>query len=168
MNGEDFEVYPNRDSIPFIAQYRIPPSWRMQTFVRGTLRLDGWSEAWAGVFAELKEGDSDRIDRLAKELAADYPSTAADADRVVLSVALNTRSGQRSWSGQYVLDLTGDQAETAMARCVSLPLAFGVLQIRRGRMAPGLHRAAEDPAEAQRWLDFLPTHGIDCLFRPGR
>lgn len=168
VDGHDFEVYPNRDSIPFIAQYGIPSGWRMQTFVRGTLRLDGWSQAWADVFAELKDGDSKRIDELARELAAKYPSTAADADRVVLAVTLNARSDQRNWSGQYLLDLTGDQTESAMARCVSLPLAFGVMEIERGRMAPGLHRAAEGAAEAQRWLDFLREHGIDCLLRDGQ
>jgi hypothetical protein len=168
VNGEDFEVYPNRDSIPFVAQYRMPPAWQIQTFIRGTLRLDGWSQAWADVFAELKDGDNERIDELARELAAKYPGTGADADRVVLAVTLAVRSGQRSWSGEYLLDLTGDQTESAMARCVSLPLAFGVMEIERGRMEPGLHRAAEGAAEAERWLDFLREQDIDCVLRTGR
>ena len=50
---ETFEVYPNRDSIPFIADYRFDPDWRIRDFVRGTLRLNGWSEAWKDVFAEI-------------------------------------------------------------------------------------------------------------------
>jgi len=165
VNGEEFEAYPNRDSIGFIAQYGVPSDWQLRTFVRGTLRLDGWSDAWASVFAELKDGDGDRVDELAKELAAKYPSTAADLDRVVLAVSLQVRSDERNWSGEYLLDLTGYQAESAMARCVSLPLAFGVMQIKDGAMAPGLHRAAEEPEGAQRWLDFLREHGIDCVFR---
>jgi saccharopine dehydrogenase (NADP+, L-glutamate forming) len=48
---ETFEVYPNRDSIPFMEDYRFDPSWRVKDFVRGTLRLNGWSEAWRDVFA---------------------------------------------------------------------------------------------------------------------
>ena len=38
---ETFEVYPNRDSLPFITQYHFDPSWRIRDFVRGTLRLNG-------------------------------------------------------------------------------------------------------------------------------
>ncbi|MDQ0834778.1 hypothetical protein QF032_006622 [Streptomyces achromogenes] len=56
VGGESFEAYPNRDSVPFIAQYALPPSWRPQTFVRGTLRLDGWLRAWEPVFEELRGG----------------------------------------------------------------------------------------------------------------
>jgi hypothetical protein len=161
VNGEVFEVYPNRDSIPFVVQYGIPPDWHLDTFVRGTLRLDGWSQAWSGVFAELLDPDPGRLGRLAKELAARYPSTATDLDRVVLAVTLSLRGdGGGEWSAGYLLDLTGDREESAMARCVSLPLAFGVAEILNGRMAPGLHRAARDALEAERWLAFLDRHGI--------
>jgi saccharopine dehydrogenase-like protein len=165
VDGNDFEVYPNRDSIPFIDQYAIPDGWQLRTFVRGTLRLDGWKQAWAGVFAELITADDKHLDSLAKELAAEYPSTEADADRVVLVVGIDARSADQSWAGRYELDLTGDAKETAMARCVSLPLAFGITRILDGQLAPGLHRAAEEPAEVQRWLSFLRDHGIDCVFR---
>jgi len=47
---ETFEVYPNRDSLPFMADYNFAPAWRVETFVRGTLRLDGWAAAWQPVF----------------------------------------------------------------------------------------------------------------------
>ncbi|NVK15584.1 MAG: saccharopine dehydrogenase NADP-binding domain-containing protein, partial [Rhodobacteraceae bacterium] len=36
---ESFEVYPNRDSIPFMSQYEFGEDWRVKEFVRGTLRL---------------------------------------------------------------------------------------------------------------------------------
>ncbi|NOX72401.1 MAG: saccharopine dehydrogenase, partial [Alphaproteobacteria bacterium] len=57
---EEFEVYPNRDSIPFMADYKFDPNWRVKQFVRGTLRLNGWAEAWAGVFNEVEtlEGEA--------------------------------------------------------------------------------------------------------------
>lgn len=159
--GEMFEAYPNRDSIPFIAQYGLPSSWRPRTFVRGTLRLDGWLAAWAPVFAELTAGDAGRISALAEDLAARYPATSEDLDRVVLAVSLTVQpAGGAAWSGEYVLDVTGDAAESAMARCVSLPLAFGVTEILAGRMSPGLHRAAEHPGEVGRWLAFLASQGL--------
>jgi hypothetical protein len=161
--GEMFEAYPNRDSTPFIAQYGLPSQWRPRTFVRGTLRLDGWLAAWAPVFAELTAGDASRITALAGELAARYPATSEDLDRVVLAVSLTVEpAGGAAWSGEYVLDVTGDPAESAMARCVSLPLAFGVTEILAGRMSPGLHRAAEGPAEVGRWLAFLASQGLSA------
>jgi hypothetical protein len=165
LGGETFEVYPNRDSLPFVAQYGIPPQWRLRTFVRGTLRLDGWREAWAPVFAELGTGDPARIDALADELAARYPTTDADRDRVVLAVALRVQSADAgAWSGEYLLDVVGDETESAMARCVSLPLSFGVAEILAGTTPVGLRRAAEDADEAARWIAFLQDHRISCGF----
>jgi saccharopine dehydrogenase (NADP+, L-glutamate forming) len=159
--GEIFEAYPNRDSVPFAAQYGLPPAWRLRTFVRGTLRLDGWLAAWAPVFAELVSGDAGRISALAAELAARYPATSEDLDRVVLAVSLTVQpESGAAWSGEYVLDVTGDPGESAMARCVSLPLAFAVTEILAGRMSPGLHRAAAEPGEVARWLAFLAGHGL--------
>jgi hypothetical protein len=46
--SETFEVYPNRDSLPYRAEYGFEPAWRVRDFVRGTLRLNGWADAWAG------------------------------------------------------------------------------------------------------------------------
>lgn len=171
LGGEDFEVYPNRDSLPFLAQYGIPDGWRMRTFVRGTLRNAGWRQAWEPVFATVRDGDPARIAALAKELADRYPTTPADRDRVVLAVALRARAASgpgagRSWQGEYLLDLTGTAEESAMARCVSLPLALGVTRILAGALPPGLNRAAEDPAEAAHWLDALAAHGVRPVLHP--
>ena len=39
------ERYPNRDSYPFMEEYRFEPHWKVRDFVRGpTIRLNGW--AW--------------------------------------------------------------------------------------------------------------------------
>jgi hypothetical protein len=162
LGDEAFEVYPNRDSLPFVAQYGIPERWRLHTFVRGTLRCDGWRAAWAPVFAELS-GDPapDRLTELADELAARYPTTDADRDRVVLVVALTVHGVDgTAWSGRYVLDATGDDRDSAMARLVSVPLAAGVAEILSGDLPPGLHRAAENAPASRRRLDFLARQGI--------
>ncbi len=74
VDGEVFEVYPNRDSVPFVAQYGLPTAWKPRVFVRGTLRLEGWLRAWDAVFAELRTGDDARIAALAGELAAADPT----------------------------------------------------------------------------------------------
>jgi hypothetical protein len=162
LNGERFEVYPNRDSLPFIERYQFPASWTVDQFVRGTLRLDGWSQAWAPVFAELLAGNDDRITALASELAQRYPTTLLDHDRVVMSVALEvTTDDGVAWRGQYDLDVTGDETEAVTPRLVSTALACAVLDVAAGRMAPGPHYATSDAEAIQRWLAFLKAHGIE-------
>ncbi|MEV2215638.1 saccharopine dehydrogenase family protein [Streptomyces sp. NPDC050997] len=166
VDGETFEVYPNRDSVPFVEQYGLPSAWTPRTFVRGTLRLEGWLNAWDGVFAELRAGDDARIAALARELAATYPTTDADRDRVVLAVSLDVRgeAGQ-TWSGTCLLDLVGDAEESAMARCVSRTLALGVGHVLDGSLPPGLHRAAETAERSEQLLDELARDGVHFTLR---
>ncbi|MET8561795.1 saccharopine dehydrogenase family protein [Streptomyces flaveolus] len=169
LDGETFEAYPNRDSIPFIAQYGLPAAWTPRTFVRGTLRLDGWLKAWEPVFEELTTGDDERIAALARRLAAAHPTTDADRDRVVLSVSLEADAGEgRPWKGTYLLDLTGDAEESAMARCVSRPLAPGVRHILDGSLRAGLHRAAGTARRADRWLAELGDDGLEFTLNLGQ
>jgi LmbE family N-acetylglucosaminyl deacetylase len=162
LAGEEFEVYPNRDSVPFVAQYGFPEGWHLDTFIRGTLRNAGWRAAWSEVFTTVRTGDEARIRALAKELADRYPTGAADRDRVVLSVALELRGpdGGTRWRAAQLLDVTGDVRESAMAKCVSLPLAFGLTRVLDGALSAGLHRAAESAQEAARWLRFLEGQGL--------
>ncbi|WNV85121.1 saccharopine dehydrogenase family protein [Umezawaea sp. Da 62-37] len=162
IGGEKFETYPNRDSIPFIDRYRV--RWPLDTFIRGTVRLDGWRDAWADVFPVLD--DESRIDTTATELAHAHPMTELDQDRVILSVALRiVDDDEVRWSGEYLLDTVGDRTETAMARTVSVTLACGVLDILAGATTPGAHRAADDAKASTRWLTLLRHYGVLCEFR---
>ncbi|MFE4551987.1 saccharopine dehydrogenase family protein [Streptomyces sp. NPDC056785] len=168
VDGETFEVYPNRDSVPFVRQYGLPDAWTPETFVRGTLRLDGWLRAWDAVFAELRTGDDRRIADLARELAAAHPTTDTDRDRVVLVVSLDVRGEPGTeWSGRYLLDLEGTADESAMARCVSRTLALGVRHILDGSLPPGLCRAAGTAARSAQWLDELARDGTEFTLRTG-
>ncbi|OJF10309.1 saccharopine dehydrogenase family protein [Couchioplanes caeruleus] len=161
IGGERFEGYPNRDSTTAIRQYALPGGWRLDRFIRGTLRLDGWSAAWAQVFRELTEADDARVDALADELAARYPATAQDQDRVVLHTGLSLRTPDgRSWTGSYHLDVEGDASGSAMARCVSLTLAAAVREILDGQVTPGLHQAASEPDRVARWWRYLAEAGL--------
>ncbi|QSB04668.1 saccharopine dehydrogenase family protein [Natronoglycomyces albus] len=160
VNGETFEVYPNRDSIGFVEQYGFPSTWQVDQFVRGTLRPDGWRQAWKPVFEAVASRDEERISALAHELAQKYPTTEADRDRVLLTVTLEVKQGSRRWQGEYTLDTIGDERDTAMARCVTNSFVFALSQMVQGKFAPGLHRATDDEATAQRWLEFLAEHGL--------
>ncbi|HEV2343205.1 MAG TPA: saccharopine dehydrogenase family protein [Actinocrinis sp.] len=165
LDGEVFEVYPNRDSVGFIGQYGFPEGWHTDAFVRGTLRPQGWRAAWKDVFDTVASGDRVRLAALAGELAQRYPTTDTDRDRVVLAVGLEVERDGRRWSGRYGLDVTGDDTDTAMARCVSATAACGVGRILASALPPGLHRAAADAEEASRWLDRLAQAGLSCTLR---
>lgn len=154
---EDFEVYPNRDSIPFIEDYNFGEDWPIRTFVRGTIRLKGWSDAWAPVFREIETlqgpaGDA-RLAEMAAQFWRDNAYGADDPDRVVLCVALMAENEQGPrWHKEWVLDAHGDARGTAMARLVSIPVALAVESVLAGRFEPGVHAAPDDPAMVKDWL----------------
>jgi len=68
--------------------------------------------------------------------------------------------GERSWTGEYVLDAEGTDIEDATPRLVSVPLACGILELLAGRVPPGLHRAATEPEADERWLARLAEQDI--------
>ena len=37
----------------YINEYLFPKEWQIKEFVRGTLRLNGWSNAWNEIFIML-------------------------------------------------------------------------------------------------------------------
>ncbi|MFI0396509.1 saccharopine dehydrogenase C-terminal domain-containing protein [Paracoccus jiaweipingae] len=154
---ERFEVYPNRDSLPFIDQYGFDPAWQVQDFVRGTIRLKGWSEAWAQVFAEVEtlhgEAGETRLRQMADQFWRDNAYDEAEPDRVVLCVALRAdRDGDTVWHKEWVLDAHGTAQGTAMAQLVSVPVALAVQAVLDGRIAPGVHAAPHDPVLVGDWL----------------
>ena len=155
---ESFEVYPNRDSVPFIQQYKFDNSWKVKHFVRGTLRLNGWAEAWADVFREVEtltgpEGDA-RLKQMSDQFWAENAYDEGEPDRVVLCVDLKAeRAGETVWHQTYVMDAWGDAAGTAMARLVSVPVSLAVEAVISGTVAPGVHAAPNDPALVQSWLN---------------
>ena len=155
---ETFEVYPNRDSLPFMAQYGFEDSWKVRDFVRGTLRLNGWAEAWADVFREVEtlagpEGEArlhEMSDRFWRENAYDE----GEPDRVVLCVGLKVeRDGRPVWHKTWVMDAWGDARGTAMARLVSVPVSLAVEAVMNREIAAGVHAAPEDPRLVHRWMD---------------
>ena len=154
---EHFEIYPNRDSLPFVRQYGFDPDWNLQDFVRGTIRLKGWAEAWAPVFDEIEALDGEaaepRLRQMAEEFWRDNAYAEGEPDRVVLFVALRAeRDGAAVWHKEWVMDAQGDRDRTAMARLVSTPVALAIAAVRDGRIAPGVHAAPDAPDLIAEWL----------------
>ena len=154
---ESFEVYPNRDSYPFMADYRFDPAWKVRDFVRGTIRLNGWAKAWAPVFREIEtlsgpEGDA-RLAEMAAQFLKDNAYAPGEPDRVILFVALKAeRGGAAAFHETWCLDAWGDGRGTAMARLVSVPVSLAVEEVLNGGFAPGVHGAPHAPDLLARWL----------------
>ena len=155
---EEFEVYPNRDSLPFINQYRLSKNWKIKEFVRGTLRLKGWKNAWSEIFSEIeklsgKNGD-ERLAQMSDQLWLENAYDKNEVDRVVLIVSLKASNGDKTkWHKTYVLDAHGDSVSTAMARLVSLPVSFAVEAVAQNKIGPGVSAAPSDMSIVNDWLD---------------
>jgi saccharopine dehydrogenase (NADP+, L-glutamate forming) len=159
--AEAFEVYPNRDSLPFMEEYGFEADWNVKQFVRGTLRLNGWADAWADVFKEIEtlegpEGDA-RLKEMSDQFWADNAYDEGEPDRVIMCVALKAeRDGETVWHKTYAMDAWGDERGSAMARLVSSPVAMAVEAVLDERIAAGVSAA---PAQADLVSDWLDTVG---------
>ncbi|MEY8833313.1 saccharopine dehydrogenase family protein [Phaeobacter italicus] len=156
-SAESFEVYPNRDSIPFMAQYEFETDWKVKEFVRGTLRLNGWSDAWADVFKEVETLEGEAGDARLKEMSDQFWAENAydegEPDRVVLCVGLKAeKNGSPVWHKTYVMDAWGDARGTAMARLVSYPVSFAIEAAMNNKIAPGVHAAPSDLQLVDAWM----------------
>lgn len=150
---ESFEVYPNRDSLPFMSDYGFDPAWPVKDFVRGTLRLNGWAEAWSDIFAEVGTASDARLTELAEALLADNAYAEGEPDRVVLCVALKAeRQGRTVWHREWVMDAWGDARGTAMARLVSVPVSLAVESVLNREIPAGVTAAPAEPRLVERWM----------------
>ena len=128
---ESFEVYPNRDSYPFMEDYRFDKDWKVKDFVRGTIRLNGWEAAWTPVFREIETlegpaGDA-RLAEMAAQFVAENAYAPGEPERVMLFVALKAeRDGRVVFHETWAMDAWGDARGSAMARLVSTPVSLSI------------------------------------------
>ena len=159
---ESFEVYPNRDSIPFMEDYKFGKDWNVKEFVRGTLRLNGWKEAWADVFREIEtlsgpEGDA-RLKEMSDQFWTENAYDEGEPDRVILCVGLKAeKDGQDVWHKTYAMDAWGDDRGTAMARLVSITVALAIESVLAGKIGAGVSAAPSDPALVSEWMTTIDT-----------
>ena len=148
VNNEIYEAYPNRDSTPYIKEYKFDPQWKTQEFVRGTLRLNGWESAWADIFKMLdnKSPELDKeIDNLGSELWKKHPYFSEEQDRVVLFVKLlANKDNKEVFNGFYFLDEKGSGENTAMGKLVSITLSCAIDLIIQNKMPYGVQAAPHD------------------------
>ena len=156
--GEDeFEVYPNRDSRPFIEQYQMDDDLKIEQFVRGTLRYKGWKSAWSNIFSEvdsLNSADSEaRLKEISDDLWSNYSYKEDEVDRVILTVELKVKNDSKVvWHKQFLLDTLGNSMGSAMAQLVSCSVALAVEAVMSNEISAGVSAAPHDSKLVDQWL----------------
>ena len=158
INKERFEVYPNRDSLPFIDQYEFEKNWKIKRFVRGTLRNLGWKSAWKEIFEVIEkmniESDQEKLEKLSDELWQKYSYEEKEKDRVVLNVSLKaSKDNVCIFDRSYLMDAWGDETSTAMARLVSIPVALAVESVLNNKIPFGVTAAPKSSQIVAEWLN---------------
>ena len=157
--GEDeFEVYPNRDSLPFIEQYQMDDGLKIKQFVRGTLRYKGWKNAWGDIFSEVDTLDASIAEARLKEISDDlwdrYSYKDEEVDRVILTVELKVENDTEVvWHKQYLMDTLGNDNGSAMAQLVSCSVALAVEAVLGNEISSGVTAAPHQNKLVTRWLD---------------
>jgi saccharopine dehydrogenase (NADP+, L-glutamate forming) len=129
----------------------------VKNFVRGTLRLNGWKDAWSGVFREIEAlegpaGDA-RLKEMSDEFWAENAYESDEPDRVILCVELKAeRAGKVVWHKAWVMDAWGDVRGSAMARLVSVPVSLAAEAILAHEIPAGVSAAPSDTRLVTRWL----------------
>lgn len=155
---EAFEAYPNRDSLPFMNAYHFDDVWQVEQFVRGTLRLSGWTKAWDYLFEEIEGMDNKdmnaRLTALSEELWKEHAYADGELDRVLLVVELEAHnaSGKVVWHQSQSIDETGNEEGTSMARLVSHTVSLAVQSSLANEFSPGVQAAPSESDIVQRWL----------------
>jgi len=162
LGSEIFESYPNRNSLPYIAEYGLEGEKGLRNFMRGTLRLSGWKRAWKDIFTILdRRPDAAELKALSDRLMREYSYHEDEQDRVVLYVALAaTAQDGEIWQAALTLDAAGSGWQSAMARTVSLTVAEAVGAVLERRLPPGVITAPRDIAEVRTWLRGLHRAGL--------
>ena len=157
--GEDeFEVYPNRDSLPFIEQYQMDDGLQIKQFVRGTLRYKGWKNAWRDIFSEVDTLDVSIAEARLKEISDDlwdrYSYMDGEVDRVILTVELKVENDTEVvWHKQYLMDTLGNDNGSAMAQLVSCSVSLAVEAVLGNEISSGVTAAPHQTKLVSRWLD---------------
>jgi saccharopine dehydrogenase (NADP+, L-glutamate forming) len=164
INNESFEAYPNRDSLPYIEEYLFSPEWKIKEFVRGTLRLNGWTLAWREIFNMLEKQDAnieEQIQQKSNELWKNYRYDKNEEDRVVLWVNLEAeQQDKKVFSSTYQLDEKGLGENTAMAKLVSITLSAAVDLMLQNKIQPGVLAAPSNKHIIDYFFKVLSDYSI--------
>ena len=146
-------------------EYNFDQNWKVQEFVRGTLRLDGWKTAWKNIFSMLEnqtETIEDDINKKSEELLIENRYQPEEEDRVVLSVKLKAfENKNRIFNSSYFLDEKGSGENTAMGKLVSITLSAAIDLMLEGKIKPGVKTAPHDHENIKYFFKILKENNIN-------
>ena len=164
INSESYESYPNRNSIPYIREYNFDKDWKIDEFVRGTLRLNGWKNAWSEIFNMLDKKSSnidEQISKKSEELWKQNQYLENEEDRVVLYVKLIAKQNNiEVYKNSYFLDEKGSGENTAMGKLVSLTLSASIDLMLENKLKPGVQAAPHDKDAINYYFSILNQNNI--------
>jgi len=161
FNDENYESYPNRDSIPYIKEYNLLKySNILSHFERGTIRLGGWSKAWEVIFKNIE--DKVDLENLSKKLWKENQYDINENDRVLLYVNVNAKNTNHEeiFNKTLYLDESRPIIKSSMSQCVSLTVAFTIECIISCQNKNGIHRIFHDEKNVNYILNKLNDYGI--------
>ena len=165
INNENYESYPNRDSTPYINEYNFDQNWKVEEFVRGTLRLDGWKQAWQDIFSMLENQTQtieDDINKKSEELLIHNRYQPNEEDRVVLSVKLKGfENNNKIFNNSYFLDERGSGENTAMGKLVSITLSAAIDLMLNEKISSGVKTAPNDYENIMYFFKILKENNIN-------
>ncbi len=165
ISDENFEAYPNRDSTPYVSEYLFDEKWTIKEFVRGTLRLDGWKEAWQDIFSMLEKRSNNieaEINEKSEELLKNNKYLPEEEDRVVLSVKLKAfENDNKIFDSSYFLDEKGSGENTAMGKLVSITLSAAIDLIMDNKIESGVKTAPHKTEDIMYFFKILKDYKIN-------
>ena len=164
INNETFESYPNRDSTPYVKEYNFDKNWKIDNFVRGTLRLHGWKNAWSEIFDMLNNKASELENQIVKkseELWLQNQYIKGEKDRVVLFVKLKAYKEKKEiFNKSYFLDEQGSGEDTAMGKLVSLTLSASIDLMMENKLSSGVLTAPHNHEIIDYYFSILNQNNI--------
>ena len=157
---ENFEIYPNRDSLPYIKEYKLNSHQSLiESFQRGTIRLNGWSIAWKDIFKMIDENDN--MEQLSLRLWDNNQYKSDEKDRVLLYVSLIVRDDNKDiFNKTLYIDESREVTNSSMSQCVSYTVASTIERICNTEPIFGVHRIFQDVENVSYILKNLQDLGI--------
>ncbi len=159
--GEKFEIYPNRDSLPYIKEYKLDNYLSLlESFERGTIRLNGWSKAWSNIFKVIDENND--IEQLSSMLWDKHHYEPNEKDRVLLYVNLIAKDNSKKnvFDKTLYIDESCEITNSSMSKCVSYTVASTIERIISSKSLFGVHRIFTDNENVSKILNNLQNLGI--------
>ncbi len=167
LNNQTFEAYPNRDSTPYIDEYNFDKKWKIDEFVRGTLRLNGWKEAWSEIFSMLDRKSlnlDEQIEKKSKELWLNNQYLKNEEDRVVLFVRMRANQKDKLVFNQsYFMDEKGSGENTAMGKLVSLTMSATIDLMLENKISAGVQAAPQKTEIINYYFKILEQNKIKII-----